>query len=220
MTFDLEILDIRGHDGKDIMNSLLKQKSGPGPISIIFPGLHYNVDMPLLYYSTGVLLESGHSVLSVDTSYSHKKDFMEGTSQERSKWMFEDARAVFEAVSKLDGYSLAVLVGKSLGTIQIGYYIENYNIMQNSRIVWLTPLLKQEWLVQQMTAHKGKSLIVIGSADPHYSDEILGTIVEVGRSELLTVIQGNHSLDVPGGLLESMKQLTDVVSKMRDFVRG
>ncbi len=219
MTYNLEILDIRGYDGKDILNNLLKQTSGPGPISIIFPGLHYNVDMPLLYYSTGVLLEAGHSVLSVDTRYSHKKDFMEGSSQERSKWMFEDASAVFEAVSKLDGYDLAVLVGKSLGTIQTGYFVENYNIIQNSKMVWLTPLLKQEWVVKQMTTHKGKSLIVIGSADPHYNDEILGTIVKVGRSEVLTVIQGNHSLDVPGGIIESMKQLTGVISKMREFVR-
>jgi hypothetical protein len=70
-----------------------------------------------------------------------------------------------------------------------------------------------------MTAHQGKSLIVIGSADPHYDDDILGTIVNVGRSELMTVIEGNHSLDVPGGLLDSMNQLTDIMSKMRDFVR-
>ena len=124
MSFDLEILDIKGYNDGNIWNSFLKQKKGPGPISIIFPGLRYNVDMPLLYYSTGVLLEAGHSVLSVDTRYSHKQEFMAASSEERSKWMFEDAKAVFEAVNEIQGYEISVLVGKSLGTIQTSFFVQ------------------------------------------------------------------------------------------------
>ncbi len=220
MPFDLELLDIKGYDGNDIYNSFLKQKKGSGPISIVFPGLHYNVDMPLLYYSTGVLLEAGHSVLSVDTRYSHKSEFKTVSSEERTKWLCTDAKAVFDAVNSLEDYHLSVLVAKSLGTIQTSYLAQKEEKIESCKIVWLTPLLKQNWVVEQMTAHKGKSLIVIGSADSHYNDETLGKIVDAGRSELMTVIRGNHSLDVPAGLIESMKQLTDVIINMRDFVRG
>ena len=218
MSFELEILDIKGYNDRDIWNSLLKQKRGPGPISIIFPGLGYNVDMPLLYYSTGVLLEAGHSVLSVDTRYSHKKEFMTASSEERSKWMFEDARAVFEAVNELQGYEISVLVGKSLGTIQTSFFVQTYDSIQNSKIVWLTPLLKQNWVVEQMTAHRGKSLIVIGTVDPHYNDDTLGKIVDAGRSKLIAIPNGNHSLDVPSGLIDSMKKNIDIMSEMKDFV--
>ncbi len=220
MGFELETLDIPGYDGKKIWNSLLKQKKGPGPISIVFPGLRYNADMPLMYYSTGVLLEAGHSVLSVDTRYSHNEMFMTASSQERAKWMFGDAQAVFDAVQQIEDHTLSVLIGKSLGTLQMGYLVQKIEETQKCKIVWLTPILKQDWLVEQMMAHKGKSLIVIGTDDPLYSDEILANIIEVGRSKLFTVIRGNHSLDVPSGLIASMQQQIDVMKEMRSFVRS
>ncbi|MDF1539282.1 MAG: hypothetical protein P1Q69_10315 [Candidatus Thorarchaeota archaeon] len=220
MTFELETLDIPSYDGKKIWNSLLRQKKGPSPISIVFPGLHYNADMPLMYYSTGVLLEAGHSVLSVDTRYSHKENFMTISSEERTKWMFGDAQAVFDAVQQLEDHVLSVLIGKSLGALQIGYLVQKIEEIQKCKIVWLTPILKQDSLVDQMMAHQGKSLIVIGTDDPLYSDETLAKIIEVGRSTLYTVIRGNHSLDVPSGLIASMQQQIDVMKEMRSFVRS
>jgi len=219
MSFELETLDITGYDGKKIGNSLLKQKKGPSPISIVFPGLHYNADMPLMYYSTGVLLEAGHSVLSLDTRYSGKENFITVSSEERTKWMFGDAKAVFDAVQKLEGHTLSTLIGKSLGTLQMSYLVQKIEEIQKCKIVWLTPLLKQNWLVDQMVAHQGKSMIVIGTDDPHYNDETLAKIIEEGRSELHSIIGGNHSLDVPGGLIDSMKRLIDTISEMRVFVR-
>lgn len=220
MSFELETLDIRGNDGKKIWNSLLKQKKGPSPLSIVFPGLHYNADMPLMYYSTGVLLEAGHSVLSVDTRYSHKENFLTVSSEERTKWMFGDAQAVFDAVHNLEDHTLSVIIGKSLGGLQMGYLAQKIKEIQKCKMVWLTPLIKQNWLVDQMMAHQGKSLVVIGTDDPHYSDETLARIIEAGRSTLYTVIKGNHSLDVPSGLIASMQQQIDVMKELQSFVRS
>ncbi len=218
MPFELDTLDIHGYEGREVQNSFLKQKKGPGLISVILPGLHYNVDMPLLYYSTGILLEAGHSVLSVDTRYSGKEGFMSVSSEVRTKWMFEDITGVFNAVQELDEYTLAVLVGKSLGTLQMGFLVERAKSIQKCKLIWLTPLLKQEWLVKQVIAHLGESFLVIGTYDEHYNEEILTRITEGSNCEVYTVPMGNHSLDVPGGLVESMNQLTDLMKELRDFV--
>lgn len=219
MSFELESLDITGYDGQPIWNSFLRQKKEPSPISIVFPGLHYSADMPLMYYSTGVLLEAGHSVLSVDTRYSSKENFMTISSEERSKWMFADAQSVFNAVQKLNHDTFSVIIGKSLGTIQISYLVERFEEMQKCKIVWLTPLLKQNWVVNQMIAHQGKSLIVIGTDDPHYNDDTLAKIIDEGRSKLHLVMGGNHSLDVPTGLISSIEHLIDTMKEMQAFVR-
>ena len=48
MPLEVEFLEISGHGNKDIMNSLLRIGDKEGPVSIILPGLHYNVDMPIL----------------------------------------------------------------------------------------------------------------------------------------------------------------------------
>ncbi|MHA1575783.1 MAG: hypothetical protein ACTSU3_00340 [Candidatus Thorarchaeota archaeon] len=219
MSFELEILDIEGYNGKEIMNSLLKQKKGKGSLSIILPGLRYNVDMPILYYATGVLLEAGHSVLSVDTRYSGIKEFMNGSNQERADWMFKDAEAIYNAIQKLEGYNLSVLVGKSLGTILMSYMVEKYQDIQECKALWLTPILQQKYVLNQMIAHKGKSLVVIGTADSFYDDEKIARLVEEGKCEIMAIPKGNHSLDVPGGVLNSMKQLTSVMGSFKEFIR-
>ncbi len=218
MSFELGILDIHGYKDREIRNSLLKQEKGPGPISILFPGLHYNAYMPLLYYSIGVLLETGHSVLSLDTRYSGEEEFMTISDEERTKWMIKDAEAVFDAVQNLDGFTLSVLVGKSLGTIQMSHLVQTYSEVQKCKIVWMTPLLKQDWIVNQMIAHQGESLVVIGTSDPHYNDDTLAKIVGSGRSELMAIMHGNHSLDVPSGVLDSMEWQSAIMSKMKNFV--
>ena len=171
MSFDMEPLDIEGYNGKSIMNKFLKQKSGSGPLSIILPGLRYNVDMPILYYATGILLAAGHSVLSVDVRYSEIPEFMSGPSQERTNWMFKDAEAIYNTIQRLERFNLSILVGKSLGTILMSYMLKNYQDIQECKTLWLTPLLHHDLVMNQMIAHKGKSLVVIGTADSIYDDD-------------------------------------------------
>ena len=156
MSFDLETLDIEGYNGKRIMNKFLKQKSGSGPLSVVLPGLRYNVDMPILYYTTGILLAAGHSVLSVDIRYSEIQEFMSGSSQERTKWMFKDAETIYNTIQSLEGHNLSVLAGKSLGTILMSYMVQNNQDIQECKTLWLTPLLHHDLVVNQMIAHKGK----------------------------------------------------------------
>ena len=218
MPIELDSLTIKGYNDRSIMNSLLIPGSASGPISIILPGLHYAVDMPMLYYATGILLEAGHSVLSVDTRYSGEKEFMSVSSQERAEWMFRDSEAVYEAIQDLENYSLSVMVGKSLGTIMMSRMVQKYPEIEDKKILWLTPLLKQDWVVEQIIAHKGKSLVVIGTADPHYDDDTITKLVQEGRCEVLTVLRGNHSLDVPEGVLSSMEQLQTIMKQFKDFI--
>ncbi|MHA1480403.1 MAG: hypothetical protein ACTSQZ_03135 [Candidatus Thorarchaeota archaeon] len=219
MSFDLETIDIEGYNGKNITNKFLKQKSGSGPLSVILPGLRYNVDMPILYYTTGILLAAGHSVLSVDIRYSEIQEFMSGSSQERTKWMFKDAEAIFNTIQRLEGHNLSVLAGKSLGTILMSYMLQNNQDIQECKTLWLTPLLHHNMVIDQIIAHKGKSLVVIGTADSFYSDDKIARLVEEGKCEVMVIPRGNHSLDVPGGVLESMKQLSSIMGSFKEFIQ-
>ncbi len=219
MPIKLDSLTIKGYNDRNIMNSLLIPRSASGPISVILPGLHYTVDMPMLYYATGILLEAGHSVLTVDTRYSGEEEFMSVSNQERAEWMFRDAEAVYEAIQDLENYTLSVIVGKSLGTIMMSRMVQKYPEIADKKILWLTPLLKQEWVVEQMIAHKGNSLVVIGTADPHYDDNIIAKLAQEGKCEVFAVLKGNHSLDVPAGVLSSMEQLSNIMAHFKTFIQ-
>ena len=219
MSFELESLEIKGYNNRDIMNKFLKQKKGSGPLSIIIPGLRYNIDMPILYYATGVLLEAGHSVLSVDLRYPETPDFLSVSDQERKDWMFKEADAIYNAVQGLEAYNLSILVGKSLGTILMSHLVHNYPPIQECKMLWLTPLLQNNWVLEQMIAHKGESFVVIGTADTHYDDSKISRLVEEGKCDVMGITRGNHNLDVPGGIISSMEQIISVMKSFKDFIR-
>ena len=50
-----------------------------------------------------------------------------------------------------------------------------------SKIVWLTPTLKDKFVQNSIVRHKEKSLVVIGTADPHFVDE---RISELKRNDI------------------------------------
>ncbi len=218
MSYELESLDIEGYNGKEIRNKFLKQRKGSGPISIILPGLRYNIDMPMLYYTTGILIEAGHNVLSVDLRYPETPDFLSVSDQERKDWMFKDAEAIYNAVQRLEGFNQSVLVGNSLGTLQMCYLVQNYPDIKGCKMLWLAPLLQNNWVLDQIVAHKGKSLVVIGTTDSNYDDAKVARLVEEGKCDVVTITRGNPNFDVPGGVLASMEQLTSIMSSFKDFI--
>ncbi len=218
MSFEMASLEIWGYQNRYTPNVFLRQKEEGGPVAVVFPGLRYNIDMPLLFYSIGSLLETGYSVIAVDTRYDTRDEFLSSSDERRREWLQLDAEGVFDAVSHLQDYSLSVLVGKSLGTIQMSFLTQSYQEARLCKAVWLTPLLKNEQVLNQMVGHEGNSLVVIGTDDQQYDDDALARIAKNGRSTIVSVLHGNHSLDVPSGVLESMKEHAFVIQSIRKFV--
>jgi hypothetical protein len=218
MSFEMASLGIKGYQARNTPNVFLRQKKASGPVAVVFPGLAYNIDMPLLYYSIGCLLETGYSVIAVNTRYDTQEEFLSSSGEKRREWLQDDAEGVLDAINHLEEHSLSVLVGKSLGTIQMAHLTKSYQVPRLCKAVWLTPLLRNEQVLDQMVEHEGKSLVVIGTDDQQYDDGSLAEISGNGRSTILTVLEGNHSLDVPSGVLDSMKELAVVIQSIRKFV--
>ncbi len=218
MSFEMASLEIRGYQNKHTPNVFLHQKEEGGPVAVVFPGLRYNIDMPLLYYSIGSLLETGYSVIALDTRYDTIDGFLTSSDEARREWLQKDAEGAFDAVTHLENHDLSVLVGKSLGTVQMSHLTQAYQEARLCKAVWLTPLLRNKQVLNQMVHHEGKSLVVIGTDDQQYDDNALAGIAENGRSTIVTVLEGNHSLDVPSGVLDSMKELGFVIQSIRKFV--
>lgn len=218
MSFEMASLEIQGYENRHTPNVFLRQKEIGGPVAVVFPGLRYNIDMPLLYYSIGILLETGYSVIAIDTRYDAIEEFLTSSDERRREWLQKDAEGAFDAVTHLEKHELSVLLGKSLGTVQMSHLIQSHQEARLCKAVWLTPLLRNKQVLNQMVHHEGKSLVVIGTDDQQYDDNALAGITQNGRSTILTVLDGNHSLDVPSGVLDSMKELAFVIQSVRKFV--
>lgn len=73
------LLEIHSSDTTLVPNTFIKQDRS-NHLAILFPGLGYTVDMPLLYYTTNVLLDMGADVLQV--RYTYQTESFQSLSQE------------------------------------------------------------------------------------------------------------------------------------------
>lgn len=215
--YSFESIYIKGHNGESVPNTFLKLKSPSEKLAIVFPGRGYTSQGPLLHYTINLLLENRMNVLSVDYNYMNNPEFNAFEWEERQKWLFEDVEEAFKAaVNQIDSEP-RILVGKSLGTLAIGHLLDTFPSTRKCRVVWHTPLLKMEHLVRQIAKHKPHSLFVIGTSDPHYDKEILEHVRDVTDGWVTAIEGANHSMEVPGGVEDSIKVMAEIVERIRQF---
>ncbi|MGY5853411.1 MAG: hypothetical protein RTU92_07605 [Candidatus Thorarchaeota archaeon] len=210
-------LDIRGYEGRPIPNTFYKQEKSTNQTALIFPGFGYTTQMPLLFYSIRVIIERGANVLSIEQNYSRHEEFLTRMQEGRVEWLFGDAVGVYEGVVENNYGDVQFMVGKSLGTRVLGYLLTNYDELSKAKVVWLTPLIRDEVVLQRMQEHTAESLLIIGTADPHYDESIIRTLEDDHHFKSLIIENGNHGLQVPEGVHGSVRALTKVVESIDDF---
>ncbi len=89
---------------------------------VLFPGLNYSCDNPLLYYLSRLAVDRSADVLQLWANYTIP-EFQSLSKQEQVKWLLEDALSLIEAGQKNRHYERLVLVGKSIGTLTLGSLI-------------------------------------------------------------------------------------------------
>lgn len=211
-------LDISDHHGKPLSNIFMQQEQATRQLGIVLPGQGYTARMPVLYYPTSLLVNRGADVLCVEYEYYRKPTFGKASAIERSRWLFADASAALEASIAQRAYEQIVLVGKSLGTLAMGHLITTDARLAQAPCIWLTPLVRNERLRQQIAQVKPRSLFVIGTADSHYDAAGLAEVVEATKGQNLVIEDANHSLEVANSTLESLRAMKQVVQAVETFL--
>jgi hypothetical protein len=221
-------LDIIGHDGKPIKNTLTSL-GNKGKIAIVFPGIGYTCQMPLLYYATVALLGKGYDVLWVEYDYKNER-FSTSRAREKVEWMNFDADESYKTAISTGRYKHVVLVGKSLGTFALVRLNTRINDIEKS--IWLTPLLKKPSAVGIDVYNKIKGvckngLFIIGTEDPHYDKTKIRALEALGAKSL-SILGADHSLEIEStsngsneieiSPLKSLKALEQVVKEIEGFV--
>ena len=216
--YSFESIDIAGYDGKPVPNTYLKLELPSEKLAIVFTGRGYTSQGPQLHYTINLLLENRINVLSVDYNYMNISEFGSLEWGDKQKWLYADVEEAFKAATDFIDAELRILVGKSLGTLAIGHLLDTFSNTRRSTVIWHTPLIKMPHLVRQITKHKPHSLFVIGTADPHYDREVLGEVKAATSGRLIVIEEANHSMEVPGGVEDSLKVMTEIIDGIRQFL--
>lgn len=206
-------IDISGYSKQIIPNRFLRQSNRTGGLAVIYPGLHYSCDRPLLHYTAQLLINHGLDVLQLNTDYT-KPEFQEMPEEDRRHQIYVDSLAAVESGLAQEQYTRLVLVGKSIGTIPLAYMAAR-DFTQATSLIWFTPLLHKPELVQAAARTRHRSMYIAGNNDPIVDPRALELIHRSRSAHVHIMVDADHSLEIPGDVHASILTL-GVVMKIID----
>ena len=211
-------LTIQGYRDETVPNRFLRPQGAINHLAVLLPGFGYTLDMPLFYYAEKLLLDRGWDVLRVEYAYNKLPEFQTLSEPEREQWLLADTTAAWRAGLGQRTYHRVVLIGKSLGTLAMGHLLIMAVPPPNVGAVWMTPLLAEERLRQQISQYGGPSLFVIGTADPHFDPVVLEKMQVATIGEAVVVRNADHGMDIPGDPIASVRAVERVVEALSRFL--
>ncbi|WP_214797898.1 MULTISPECIES: alpha/beta family hydrolase [unclassified Exiguobacterium] len=179
-----------GTNGISVSYSFLQPDSSSNTLVMLLPGYGYTNDSPMFRYTTALCLENGLNILEVNYNYRDERY----DSVDVSEAIVDDVRLVIDQVLQSHSFNEYIIVGKSLGTVAMASELTR-NVFHDAKLIWLTPLLKQDDIYEAIQSHKGQQMVLMGTADQHYVLERIEHLEHLALTKLEIVEQMNHSLE-------------------------
>lgn len=181
-------------------------------LTVLFPGIGYHCDKPLLYYGKRIAAAAGYAE-NISLSYSYEKKNIRGNATEMEKAFYSLYAQAEEQLGGIDfkAYDAVLFIAKSVGTIIASAYAAKHNV--KCRMVLYTPL------IQTFDQPVGEAAAFIGTGDP-WSD--VDEVIRAGRKQnvpIYTYEKANHSLET-GDAIQNLDILKDVMLKTEAFIKG
>ena len=195
-------------------------------IAVLFPGIGYTCDKPLLYYSAKLAAEKGFEVVRVP--YGNFPSNVKGNA-EKMYQSFVSAREQSEEILKdvdWSSYDEIVFFSKSVGTVVALSYASEHGI--DARQVLYTPLKETfkfpvaaagaaEGSADASDAGKSRAIAFHGTGDPWAVTEDIVRICEEKGVPLYLTKDANHSLEC-GKAIKDIKTIRKVMRTVKEFL--
>ena len=178
-------------------------------LAVLFPGIGYHCDKPLLYYSARLAKAAGYEVLPVP--YAGFPGQVRGDAEKMRACLeiaWSQAEAMLSPIDWAEREDI-LFIGKSIGTIVASRYAREKGLAVKS--VLLTPLEETFRFVRE------NAIAFHGTADP-WADT--GAIVAACRERgiPLRLTEGaNHSLET-GNVLRDVQTLKETMASIESFI--
>ena len=172
-------------------------RGDPGRVLVLLPGAWYSTDGPLLWFARAAARRRGWTALEVWDELRDGRDWESwGAERAGAALAFAgDAARVFFVAKSLSSTAAAVAADRGIPS------------------VWLTPLLDEAVVVEGLGRATAPSLLIGGTADPHWNRE-----AAPAGAEVLELEDADHSLEVPGNLDGSLFFLQNVTNRIDRFL--
>lgn len=178
-------------------------------LAVIFPGIGYHTDKPLLYYSKKLAKEQGFEILSVD--YSGFDLSIKG-NPDKMKEAFLSALSQAEDILKdinFSDYKKVLFISKSVGTAVAGAYADKHSV--DTCNIFYTPV------EQSFSVMNNPGIVFHGNDDPWLKHETFISCIKKTGYPYYVIDKGNHSLET-GDAVQDIKNMTYIMEKTREYI--
>ena len=182
-------------------------------LAVIFPGIGYHTDKPLLYYGKKAAGALGYEI--VEAPYGNFEKNIKGSAEKMEK-AFYSARSQAETLLKAvdyDRYDRIVFISKSVGTAVSASYAHDHHIQAEH--VYYTPVKASFQFMKIFEEQKG--IVFHGNADPWGETTVVVKGFRARNLPLDITEGGNHSLET-GDVLKDIQNLREIMEKTTEFL--
>ena len=166
-------------------------------LAVIFPGVGYHTDKPLLYYSKKLASRNGYEIVEVPYGKFPKS-------------AVEQAEEILKAVD-FSGYDDILFISKSVGTAVSSAYAGKYHL--KTRNIYYTPV---EASFQSMTQ---PGIAFTGTKDSWVDHVAIKEGCEKGGFPLHITEDADHSLET-GNVLKDLENLREIMRVTEEYIVG
>ena len=184
--------------------------------ALIFPGIGYHVDRPLLYFGKKLASARGYEI--IDVPYGHFEHGIRGN--EKKMWeAFESALRQAEEIlaqRKIEQYGELLFLSKSVGTAAAAAYAANHHLTEADgrtvRHIYFTPV-EDTFRV----AKRRSGIVFHGTKDPWAGNEAVQEGCSALSLPLFLIPDANHSLET-GDVLRDLDNLKRVMEHCASYL--
>jgi phosphoglycolate phosphatase len=180
-------------------------------LAVVFPGIGYTVDKPLLYFSRKIAAENGYEIkLLPYTGFPAKILGDREKMTESYRIALMQSRKMLADVD-FTVYNEILFIGKSIGTIVASAYAKQHGLQVRS--VLFTPLAD----TFQFLDAESDAAAFHGTADPWANTDEISKMCEELQIPLYLTDRANHSLET-GDVETDLNTLTETMRIVKAFL--
>lgn len=214
---DLETLPITTGQGDPMVHKFYTHGDTAKGLMITFPGDHYGVDGPALYFPNKLMDRAGWDTLMLTYGYQSRS---ENFALDKIPEIMGECSAVVRMLLEARTYPKIVLLGKSLGCGVVAFLCQSEPKLAEASSVYLTPPVGTAGFDPLFSETNQPSLLVIGSEDRFYEEGALEKLQHQRDFEWLLLHGLTHSLDKPGDIRASLRAIEMITERIVKFVTG
>ncbi|MCD8336587.1 MAG: alpha/beta hydrolase [Lachnospiraceae bacterium] len=180
-------------------------------LAVIFPGIGYHVDKPLLYYSRKIAENYGYQTITVP--YGNFPAGVKG-SVKKMEDSFYSALAQAEGILKDIDFTLydeILFISKSVGTAVAAAYGQNHSLI--TRNVYYTPVGQSFPLMNQ------PGIVFHGTGDGWVETALVREECKKKELPLYVIENANHSLET-GDVRKDLVNIQIIMDKTEEYIKN